>query len=387
MKKTLFVIDAYNLIYRMFYAIPEMHTREGIQVNAIFGVAKFLKSLAEENPDAYLVVATDTGKTFRSEIFTEYKGTRDRMPDNLRSQIDGVFELFTASDIEILGMEWYEADDIIGSISQQLPSDDLQVVIISSDKDLCQFVDDGKVHIYDAMKRKFMRRADVIEKFWVPPEQVRDYLAIVGDTSDNIPGLPGFGPKKTADLLSKYNTHEGIYEHIENNTPKMQEVLQSGKEMAFLSQNLASIVIDLQIDNIPLENFSHKLNSENYIHVLQKYEFKSLIPKDFQEEKKEKKVIEVIEIGSLWQLEEKMNYIQKNNSTIGVDIDNQGKIFFSLEWIVYEIDTRKVDTREFIENIFSEKIQISCYDMKALFTKLADIIRPLRTKTNQETLF
>lgn len=105
MKKTLFVIDAYNLIYRMFYAIPEMHTREGIQVNAIFGVAKFLKSLAEENPDAYLVVATDTGKTFRSEIFTEYKGTRDRMPDNLRSQIDGVFELFTASDIEILGME------------------------------------------------------------------------------------------------------------------------------------------------------------------------------------------------------------------------------------------------------------------------------------------
>lgn len=133
----------------------------------------------------------------------------------------------------------------------------------------------------------------------MPPEQVRDYLAIVGDTSDNIPGLPGFGPKKTADLLSKYNTLEGIYEHIENNTPKMQEVLQSGKEMAFLSQNLASIVIDLQIDNIPLENFSHKLNSENYIHVLQKYEFKSLIPKDFQEEKKEKKVIEVIEIGSL----------------------------------------------------------------------------------------
>lgn len=105
MKKTLFVIDAYNLIYRMFYAIPEMHTREGMQVNAIFGVAKFLKNLSEENPDAKILVATDTGKTFRQEIFAEYKGTRERMPDNLRSQIDGVFEIFHSANIQIIGKE------------------------------------------------------------------------------------------------------------------------------------------------------------------------------------------------------------------------------------------------------------------------------------------
>lgn len=104
-KQTLFVIDAYNLIYRMFYAIPEMHTREGMQVNAIFGVAKFLKSLSEENPDALLVVATDLGSSFRDEIFPEYKATRDRMPDNLRSQIDGVFSLFQSANIQIIGKE------------------------------------------------------------------------------------------------------------------------------------------------------------------------------------------------------------------------------------------------------------------------------------------
>ncbi len=104
-KKTLFVIDAYNLIYRMFFAIPEMTTRSGEYVNAVFGVAKFLKGLAAENPDAALIVTTDVGASFRSEIYTEYKGTRDRMPDNLRSQIDGVFALFAAAGIETLSRE------------------------------------------------------------------------------------------------------------------------------------------------------------------------------------------------------------------------------------------------------------------------------------------
>lgn len=105
MKKNLFVIDAYNLIYRMFYAIPEMHTRSGMQINAIFGVAKFLKNLIEENPDSQLVVATDVGASFRSEIFSEYKGTRDRMPDNLRCQIEGVFSLFESAKIQVMGVE------------------------------------------------------------------------------------------------------------------------------------------------------------------------------------------------------------------------------------------------------------------------------------------
>lgn len=163
--KTLFVVDAYNLIYRMFYAIPEMNTREGKPVNAIFGVAKFLKSLADENPEAAMVVATDVGESFRAKEYSEYKGQRDRMPDNLRSQIDGVFSLFSTLGITVLAREGYEADDIIGSLVHDHESDEYQVVIISSDKDLCQFVRDGKVHIYDAMKRKFMREVDVKEKF------------------------------------------------------------------------------------------------------------------------------------------------------------------------------------------------------------------------------
>jgi DNA polymerase I len=130
------------------------------------------------------------------------------MPDNLRSQIEGVFALFEAADIRVLARPGYEADDIIGSIAHKYENNGHQVVIISSDKDLCQFLRDGHVHIYDAMKRKFMKERDVTEKFGVPAHQVCDYLAIVGDSSDNIPGISGFGPKKAVDLLSKYETLE-----------------------------------------------------------------------------------------------------------------------------------------------------------------------------------
>lgn len=144
------------------------------------------------------------------------------MPDNLRSQVSKVFELFEALEIPVLQKESYEADDLIGSIVRHIKDADkngidwkeFQAVIISSDKDLCQFVEDGKIHIYDAMKQKFMRRADVIEKFAIPPEQVVDYLAIVGDTSDNIPGIMGFGPKKAEDLLGKYGSLDGVYREL-----------------------------------------------------------------------------------------------------------------------------------------------------------------------------
>jgi DNA polymerase-1 len=126
-----------------------------------------------------MLVATDVGQSFRANLYSEYKGTRERMPDNLRSQIEDIFALFRAAGIEILALDGYEADDIIGSLAHQHEDNSYQIVIISSDKDLCQFVRDGHVHIYDAMKRKFMKEADVLEKFLIPPHQVRDYLAIV----------------------------------------------------------------------------------------------------------------------------------------------------------------------------------------------------------------
>ena len=387
MKKNLFVIDAYNLIYRMFYAIPEIHTRSGMQVNAIFGVAKFLKNLIEENPESQLVVATDVGASFRADIFSEYKGTRDRMPDNLRCQIEGVFSLFDSAKIQVIGVEWYEADDVMGTIAQKYKDSEYQVVIISSDKDLCQFVDDGKVHIYDAMKRKFMRRADVIEKFWIPPEKVRDYLAIVWDSSDNIPGIAWFGPKKAVDLLEKFDTLESIFENLDSLTPKMREWLQNNKEIAFLSQKLTKIITDIALPEIIFGNTSEKILTDEYIDNLKKYEFRSLLPADCSISAP-KKDISVTEIQNLPEYQNLLIEIQKISEPIGISIDLMNKIYISVEGKVYMLDSKMLDISEFADAIFAGEIIFASYEPKEILGKLYKILHPITPKDKlQEVLF
>lgn len=381
-KKTLFIIDAYNLIYRMFYAIPEMNTRQGEPVHAIFWVAKFLKSLAEENPEAAVVVTTDVGKSFRADLYTEYKWTRERMPDNLRSQIDGVFALFHAAGILVLSREWYEADDIIGSIAHQHENDEYQIVVISSDKDLCQFVRDGHVHIFDAMKRKFMKEKDVIEKFGVPVHQVCDYLAIVGDTSDNIPGISGFGPKKASDLLLKYGSLEGIYENIADLTTKMQEVLVNQKENAFLSQKLARIVTDLDISELPESPFAPGILNPEYIDIIKKYEFRSLIPTAHLAPQKELQKISITIIDTLAKLETLQLAIQsldgRSDKSLVLSTDSYEKIVIGYREQMYSIDSKIVDCSDFISYLLDSDVEIIGYDLKWDIRRLRTIQKPLQ---------
>lgn len=376
MKNTLFIIDAYNLIYRMFYALPEMTTRDGRHVNAIFWVAKFLRSLAEENPFATLIVATDVGQSFRANLYTEYKATRDRMPDNLRSQIDWVFSLFEASGIQVLSHEWYEADDIIGTIAHNHSHSEYQVVIISSDKDLCQFVRDGEVHIYDAMKRKFMKRADVMEKFWVPPEQVRDYLAIVGDSSDNIPGISWFGPKKAVDLLTRYTNLEWIYEHIDDLTAKMQEVLEKERENAFLSQELARIKTDISIDSIEYAPFAPGLQNHTYIELLKWYEFKALLPKEAPKSVNLPE-LQVIQIETISDLDTFLSEILAHiTEPLSLSSDSFGGVFcFWFLGKIYRIESTRVDMTDFVQSLFDSDILLVGYRLKEDVKHLQSLIK------------
>ncbi len=384
-KKTLFVIDAYNLIYRMFYAIPEMTTRSGDPVNAIFGVAKFLRSLAMDNPDAALIVTTDIGKSFRSDLFAEYKGTRDRMPDNLRSQIDGVFALFAAANIETLSREGYEADDIIGSIAHQHENNEYQIVIVSSDKDLCQFVRDGHVHIFDAMKQKFLKEKDVIEKFGVPYGQVCDYLAIVGDSSDNIPGIAWFWPKKAVDLLSKYDTLQGIYDHLEELTPKMQEILVAQKENAFLSQQLASIVTGLDVSRLPETSFAPGISLPAYIALLTQYEFRSLIPQSLLAPLKETPKVETVIIETIGNLEVLQANIETGKSQkIIISTDSNGKICIGYDGIVYIIDSTLIDCSGLITYLLNSAIDLIGYELKSDLKRLYTIQKPLENWAPEE---
>jgi 5'-3' exonuclease len=239
-----------------------------------------------------------------------------------------------------------------------------EVVVISSDKDLCQFVRDGQVHIFDAMKQKYIREKDVIEKFGVPVGQVCDYLAIVGDSSDNIPGIAGFGPKKAVDLLSKYDTLERIYDHLDELTPKMAEILIAQKENAFLSQQLATIITDLEIEDIPgIPSASGCLTPE-YISLLTGYEFRSLIPQSHLAPQKETPKIETIQIDTIGKLEVLQMKIgvttpsatdtgihpsrgeSRNKVIISTDIS--GKIVIGYEDEIYVIDSRVVDCSELI---------------------------------------
>jgi DNA polymerase-1 len=371
----------------MFYAIPEMHTRDGQIVNAIFGVAKFIKSLTEMSPNDTIIVASESGSNFRETLYAEYKGTRDRMPDNLRSQIDGVFDFFRLTGIPVLVREGYEADDIIGSIAHDPDGYD-EVIIISSDKDLCQFVKDGRVRIYDAMKQKNLRRTDVIEKFGVPPEQVKDYLAIVWDSSDNIPGIAGFGPKKAVDLLTKYNTLEGIYDNMSDLTEKMQTILIEQKENAFLSQKLASIVVDLDIsiEDVKWVDSWTIFQAAPVIEFLKKYEFKSLIPLEYREAKKEL---------SRW----KVVIIEDQNMLLSLEKEyiSLSKIYLSFQWesqlalwlwdTLYSIDIKRVDITDFFSWLLASNIEIVGYDLKEDMKKIIALKNPLQAVEGQGKLF
>ena len=384
----------------MFYAIPEMHTRDGRCVNAIFWTAKFLKSLADDHPNDSIIVANDVGQSFRAKEYSEYKAQRDRMPDNLRSQIDGVFALFEAAGIQILSQEGFEADDIIGSIVSERSNGwtDYQFVIISSDKDLCQFIRDGHIHIYDAMKRKFMKERDVVEKFGVPVWQVVDYLAIVWDSSDNIPWIAGFGPKKAVDLLSKYGSLGDIYRdlwvmnyeiwaRVEKDeqqysscdlTTKTKETLVDQIENAFLSQKLATIITDLEI-SLTLtsgDTLHNHLQREEYLDLLREYEFRSLLPRaeEITEKTLDKK--QVLRITNQEWLLDLQNRIEKSEKcTLSTDGDT---LWIAVEGSVFLIDPKYIDLNEFISWLLGSDIEIRGYELKEDYKRLLAIQKPLQ---------
>ena len=271
--KKIYLIDANSFIYRMFFWVPEFSTKDWRVVNAIFGMAKFfVNQLVREKPDYLFFVKDAKGKNFRHDLYEDYKATRDRMPDNLRSQIDDIEKMIELMEIHMIAIEWYEADDVIGTLAQDLGKDkNNDIYILSWDKDLYALITEN-VKIYDTMKRKVFNREEATLKFWVPPEWVIDYLAIVWDKADNIPGIDWFWPKKAVDLITQVWWVEKIYEAVdevqsgkktEKDFPKEVqscfkgktfEKLVVSKEDAFLSKKLATLDLSVQLDCPPFNN-------------------------------------------------------------------------------------------------------------------------------------
>lgn len=286
--KKIYLIDWNAFIYRMFYGLPEFTTSDGEVVNAIFGMAKFfLHQLSSENPDYLVFIKDHKWKNFRHEIYSDYKATRDKMPDALLSQIWKIEEMIEDMGVDIVEIEWYEADDVIWTLSTKLWVDlNYQIYILSWDKDLYSLTTKN-VLIYDSNKNKIYDESGTRDKFWVDARYLIDYLAIVWDTRDNIPWIAGFGPKKAIDLINTYGSVEDIYDHVDDPdfilTKKTYEKFVEWRDLAFLSKKLATISKDVDMGNFDIWDFRFdrdKLYNPQIEKLFEKYEFNSLVRKE-----------------------------------------------------------------------------------------------------------
>ena len=257
MPKTLYLIDGHALAYRAYFALlnagSRFKTSSGEPTAATFGFTNILMSLLEKEKPDYLAVAFDTGKTFRHDRYPDYKATREKMPDDLIPQIQRIREVVDAFNFPRLEMEGYEADDVLGSVAKQAAEKGLGVKIVTGDRDLLQLVTERIVvnlaggKLSDA---KDYYPEDVVKKMGVRPDQVVDLKALMGDTSDNIPGIKGVGQKTAEKLLAQYPTLDDIYAHVSEISGRAGKLLSEGKDSAYLSYDLARIHTDLEV---PLE--------------------------------------------------------------------------------------------------------------------------------------
>lgn len=287
MPPILYLIDGHALAYRTYFAITagmsdRMQTRSGEPTAGIFGFANVLMRLLEQEKPEYLAVAFDTGKTFRNLLYPEYKATRAKMPDDLRPQIERIRQMIDTFHLPRLEMEGVEADDVLGSVATQAVEQGLGVKIITGDRDLLQLVNDRIIVSLPGSRladSKNYSTADVKEYLGVDPEQVVDYKALVGDTSDNIPGVPGIGPKTAVSLLETYKTLDNLYQHIDEIPGKTGEKLRVGKESAYMSQELARIKKDVSVRLVLEEARTDHLDIPAVENLFRDLEFRTLIPR------------------------------------------------------------------------------------------------------------
>lgn len=260
-KQKLLLLDGNSLAYRAFFALPLLTNDSGIHTNATYGFTTMLqKIIGEENP-TQMLVAFDAGKTtFRHESFGEYKGGRQKTPHELSEQFPYIRKLIDAYKIKRYELEMYEADDIIGTLAKQAAGQGIEVIVVSGDKDLTQLATED-VTVYITRKgitdiEKYTP-AHIEEKYGLTPEQIIDMKGLMGDQSDNIPGVPGVGEKTAIKLLKEHGTIEKLYEAMDSlKASKMKEKLVDNEEMAHLSKKLATIHTDAPI-TITLDDLAY----------------------------------------------------------------------------------------------------------------------------------
>ena len=275
--ETLVLVDGSSYLYRAFHALPPLANAAGEPTGAVLGVVNMLTRLVKEYPGARLAVVFDApGRTFRDEIYAEYKAHRPPMPDELRAQVAPLLEAVEAMGLPLLRLEGVEADDVIGTLATRAAAEGARVVISTGDKDMAQLVD-GRVTLVNTMTGSSLDREGVKVKFDVYPEQIVDYLALVGDSSDNIPGVPKVGPKTAAKWLNEYTTLDNLLAHQDAIEGKVGESLRAhGAELA-LSRRLATIDRDVALPLSPHDLVAGEPDVERLRALYTRLELRSLL--------------------------------------------------------------------------------------------------------------
>lgn len=386
----LVLVDGHSILNRAFFGVPELTNSEGLHTNAVYGFLNILfKILDEENPD-YLTVAFDLhAPTFRHLMYKEYKGTRKPMADELREQVSVMKEVLKAMGVRVVTMEGYEADDILGTLAKSAEKNGIAVSLVSGDRDLLQIATDnikiripktkgGKTEIEDYYAK------DVIGKYQVDPITFIDLKALMGDTADNIPGVPKVGEKTATELLVTYGSLDNLYEHVTEVTKNaIRESLIENKELAYLSKNLATIKIDSPIDtdltDARVKNF---YTDEAYV-WFKKLEFKNMLSRfetkiDYESITSNFSLIDDLSEATTFfdslikDIDSKKItcvsidpvYDDKNTAElIGVSLTDENRSVFIKKWLFI--------TDDFIENAIEQigktDVRIIAFDVKKLY--------------------
>ncbi|MDD2581845.1 MAG: DNA polymerase I [Desulfuromonadaceae bacterium] len=276
-KETLYLVDGSSYIYRAYYAIRHLSSPTGFPTNAIYGFIQMLLKLLKDYNPQHVAVVFDAGRTtFRTEMYPEYKANRAAMPDDLRMQMEPIREVVRAFNIPTLELHGYEADDIIGALAGRFADHGGKVVVVTGDKDLMQIVTEH-VTLLDTMKGKESGIAEVVERFGVGPELVTDILGLAGDSSDNIPGVPGIGEKTATKLILEFGSLDQLLERTNEVKGKNAEKLREFREQALLSRRLATIDCNVPLE-VALETLTAREPDQEALNtIFKKFGFTSLI--------------------------------------------------------------------------------------------------------------
>lgn len=349
--KQLILVDGSSYLFRAFHALPPLLNSKGQPTGAVKGVINMIRALIKGHPDSNIAIVFDAkGKTFRSDVYSDYKANRPPMPDELRSQIEPIHRIVESMGLPMLIISGVEADDVIGTLAGQASVENIKTLISTGDKDLAQLVNDD-VTLMNTMTNELLDYDGVVKKFGVKPNQIVDYLALMGDKSDNIPGVPSVGPKTAVKWLSDFSSMEGIIENADSIGGKVGEKLRDNLDLLRLSYELATIKMDVKLD-VEIKDLTHGAENKQQLHELfSDLEFKSWIRE--------------LEADGV------VSSAKAPTTTDDSDINSENEINVVPESIDYSIITSESELQGLVSSI--ETLRVLCINLETINEHFLDL--------------